>query len=215
MTRPEGPRWLRATALTRTPVTTPTARPGPAESPGDFTSSRRPRPQRGSGGQAHQNAPTPRPRWGWNSTSKGESLQRQPGRACNPRHDLSTCRGPALGRDTLRTQYLWKKTLQAARWSSELAFESPHTKPTAGLEAGSGPFQNVLLIDSHRAWALTTTLKSPGPRKGLSVTLDAGEKDLRGPPSVSWKHTGPAGHPGGFVAGPAHTASPTALPPPG
>ena len=149
MTRPEGPRWLRATALTRTPVTTPTARPGPAESPGDFTSSRRPRPQRGSGGQAHQNAPTPRPRWGWNSTSKGESLQRQPGRACNPRHDLSTCRGPALGRDTLRTQYLWKKTLQAARWSSELAFESPPAWWTV-VDAGRGWLRSLPECSPHR-----------------------------------------------------------------
>lgn len=182
MTRSEGPCWLRATALTLTPVTTPTARPGAAGSLGDFRSSRHPRSRTESGGQAHQSAPTPRPWWGWNSRSVNPE-----GPA--PHHPPTIC-PPARA-------LLWAGILSGPSTCGKRpctgpsgAFESPHIKPTAGLEAGSSPFQNVLCTDPTELGPSQLLFKESGTQKR--------------------EHTGPAGE-----VPHAHTASQTVLPPPG
>lgn len=130
-------------------------------------------PPRGSGGQALRliRVLQPSALWGWNSRCKRESLgvnvkgPKLPAVICPP------CLGPAFRRDTLRTQLPGEKALAEAKWSSDLASDSPPIKTTARLQAGSGPFQNVLYAHSHRAWALTAALRSPGPRRELSGTL--------------------------------------------
>lgn len=61
-------------------------------------------------------------------------------------------------------------SLAGAKWSSDLTFDSPHIKPTAGVEAGSGPFQNVLDADSGRAWAHSYSKESQTQKRALSNT---------------------------------------------
>lgn len=60
--------------------------------------------------------------------------------------------------------------------------DSQCIKLTAGLETGSGPFQNVLCTDSHGAQVLTATPGGPGPTgEFLFRTLAEGREEENSP----------------------------------
>lgn len=68
--------------------------------------------------------------------------------------------------------------------------DSQCIKLTAGLETGSGPFQNVLCTDSHGAQVLTATPGGPGPTGEFSVTLAEGREEGNSP--LSFQDVAPA-----------------------